>query len=245
MGNPKTAKGEGYGYLTGILHLSPAGQSLAFGGFNTCPHATAQCAAACLNTAGRGGIPQARTDGHSNMIQAARVRKTVRFVRDREAFLSDLASDIRKLSRTAAKHGLSPAVRLNGTSDLLWERVRVTVDGRSYANIMEAFPKVRFYDYTKWPVSQRSNLPRNYSLTLSRSEETTDESIVSAVKERRNVAVVFSTRRGQSLPKRYLGLRIIDGDKTDLRFTDPKGVIVGLRAKGRAKRQDGGFVVNV
>jgi len=49
--------------------------------------------------------------------------------------------------------------------------------------------------------------------------------------------VVFSTTRGAPLPIEFLGVPVIDSDAHDLRYLDPIGVIVGLRAKGRAARR--------
>lgn len=241
VGNPKTAKGEKAGYLTAILHLAPSG---AAGIIDTCPHATEGCAAACLNTAGRGGIGL-DAEGF-NTIQAARIRRTRFFKRDRQAFLAALVDEISRHIATAERHGLKAAVRLNGTSDLPWERFPVTVAGETFPNVMAAFPAARFYDYTKWPIRLRQ--PSNvYDLTFSLAES--NESLaVSALRSGTNVAVVFATRKGQELPAEYnLGghvAPVIDGDATDLRFTDPRGVIVGLRAKGRAKGSDTGFVRN-
>ena len=38
---------------------------------------------------------------------------------------------------------------------------------------------------------------------------------------------------------------VINGDKTDMRFKDPVGVIVGLKAKGKARKDTSGFVIDV
>lgn len=240
-GNPKTAKGEGHGYFTAILHLAPSKVS----GRNTCANSTAGCAAACLNTAGRGGI-NLDADG-LNAIQVARIRRTRYAFEDRASFLSDLAEEIRTHVRRANKHGLTPAVRLNGTSDLRWERFEH--DG--HANIFAAFPHVQFYDYTKHPPGKRdvSGIP-NYHLTFSLAESN-DRNAVRALCAGVNVAVVFDTRKSGDLPASFAidagdgtmqSARVVDGDATDLRFLDPVGVIVGLRAKGRAKTDTTGFV---
>ncbi len=238
-GNPKTAKGEGLGYLTAILHLAPFDLS----GRNVCPDATAQCVALCLNTAGRGGIfAKGET---TNAIQRARIRKTRYFFANRSTFLAQLANEIRCHVRNAKRHGLTPAIRLNGTSDLAFERFA--------RGLFEAFPDVTFYDYTKSFQRMSSYLnqndwPKNYSLTFSRSESNAKE-CSRVLASGGNVAVVFSTRQGETLPAKWNGYRIIDGDTTDLRFLDPFRVIVGLRAKGKAKHQEfqtpGGFVVTV
>jgi hypothetical protein len=248
-GNPKVAKGEAHGVLTAIMHLAPERVS----GRNVCPHATAGCAAACLNTAGRGGIGL-DADG-LNVIQVARIRRTRWFHRDRPAFLAALVSEIIRHERTAVRHGLTPAVRLNGTSDLPWERFPVTRDGVQYPHVFAAFPDVTFYDYTKWPIRLRplvAGIP-NYSLTFSLADGVKSETEAAhALESGVNVAAVFSTRKGQTLPAMHavggVLAHVIDGDSTDLRFLDPRertGVIVGLRAKGRAIHDRTGFVRTV
>jgi hypothetical protein len=219
IGNAKTVKGEARGYLTFILHLAPARLS----GYNVCPGASAGCIAGCLNTAGRGGM--FKRGENTNAIQEARIRRTRFFFEDREAFMRALVSDVRKGIKQAERKGLIPVFRLNGTSDIRWESVEV--DG--FRNIMEAFPTIQWYDYTK--LTNRRHLPSNYHLTFSRSE-------TNVIPDGMNVAVVF-----QSLPETFAGRPVINGDDTDLRFLDPTGVIVGLKAKGRAKKDTSGFVV--
>jgi hypothetical protein len=251
-GNPKVAKGEGHGVLTAIMHLAPEKVS----GRNVCPHATAGCAAACLNTAGRGGIGL-DADG-LNMIQAARIRRTRWFHRDRAAFMAQLEREIAAHARRARDHGMIPAVRLNGTSDLPWERFPMTRVYRkgavreTFPHVFAAFPHVTFYDYTKWPARLRPLVPAipNYSLTFSLADGAKSETEAAAALESgMNVAAVFAVKRGAPLPDLHLvgGViaHVIDGDSTDLRFRDPqepRGVIVGLRAKGRAIHDRTGFV---
>ncbi len=221
--NTKTRKGEGAGYLTLILHLAPAKLS----GFNVCPMATKGCAAACLNTAGRGRFAK---------IQTARIAKTRRFFEDRDNFMRELAGDIRAGIRKAEREGLILAVRLNGTSDIRWE----TISLEGARNIFEMFPGVTFYDYTKLP--NRRDLPPNYRLTFSRGEQSPDK-VRDIIRGGRNVAAVFRVGRREELPLFWEGLPVIDGDRTDLRFLDPEGVVVGLRAKGAAPRDRSGFVL--
>jgi hypothetical protein len=217
-GNTKTTKGEAQGYLTFILHLAPSKLS----GYQTCPMASAGCAAACLNTAGRGRFTR---------TQEARVRKTRWFFEDRESFMTQLAKDILAATRKAERLGMTPVFRLNGTSDIRWENVPAF----GFNNIMEMFPTLTFYDYTKLP--NRKDIPNNYHLTFSRSESN-DQQVYEVMLTDINVAVVF-----KELPQTYLGRQVISGDDTDLRFLDPKGVVVGLLAKGKAKSDQSGFVV--
>lgn len=213
--NPKVQKGTKLGYLTFILHLAPAEVS----GYNTCPKATAGCRAACLNTAGRGGM--FRRGENTNVIQQARIRKTRYFFEQREAFLADLESDISKAIKYAARQGLTPVFRLNGTSDIAWEKY----------GIIQKFPEVQFYDYTKMLNRKVKDL-KNYHLTFSRAESN-DQDVGRAILEGMNVAVVYDR-----IPE-----GVYSADETDLRFLDPAVKIIGLKAKGRAKKDASGFVI--
>jgi hypothetical protein len=221
--NYKTIKSEKVGVLTGIIYMSPYNLS----GKNVCPGASAGCAAACLNTAGRGAM---------NVVQAARLKKTQRFFQDRQQFLWDLVNEISALRRKAKAKGMKAAVRLNGTSDLPYERYKIRDTGK---NIMQLFPDVQFYDYTKLEnriVGQQ--LPANYHLTFSRAED--NDHKLDAVLEHTSAAVVFSGE----LPETWRGYPVIDGDEHDARFTDAgAGVIIGLTAKGKARHDASGFVV--
>ena len=220
VGNPKLMKGEKKGYLSFVLHLAPADIS----GKEVCPKRTAGCTAACLNTAGRGGIMKAGET--TNVIQEARIRKTKLFFQDRDQFIADLESDIRKGIKQAEKKGMIPCFRLNGTSDLAWEKY----------GIIEKFPEVQFYDYTKVRNRKVAHL-NNYHLTFSKADGN-DMDVRLAASSGMNVAAVF-----KELPETYIGRTVINGDDTDLRFLDPKGVIVGLKAKGKARKDTTGFVI--
>ena len=224
MSNPKTAKGESLGYLSFILHLAPGRLS----GFQTCPGASAGCLASCLNTSGRGRFTR---------TQEARIAKTRRFFLDRAAFMAQLLKDVQSAERKARRLGLVPVFRLNGTSDIRWENIPVQKDGETFPNIFQAFPLLTFYDYTKLP--NRRNIPANYHLTFSRSEENGDK-VAEMLAQGFNVAALFD-----SLPETFLGFPVIDGTEHDLRFLDRKGVIVGLVPKGKAKTDTSGFVVQL
>lgn len=239
----KTIKGETENVMTGILYLSPYKKS----GKNFCSHATPGCIIGCLDTAGRGQM---------NCIQEARLRKSLYFINNKTNFMLDLIESIIRLKKKAHNKGFTPVVRLNGTSDLLWENIKLNttdVFSRKYIrdnmgylslhklykvnksfNMMELFNDTTFYDYTKNPFR---TTPSNYYLTFSRAESN-DNNVQIAIERGLNVAVVFET-----LPKKYLGRKVINGDKTDLRFTDPKNIIVGLIPKGKAKNDTTGFVV--
>lgn len=217
--NPKIQKGAKLGYLSFILHLAPADLS----GKETCPKRTSGCTAACLNTAGRGGM--FKRGETTNMIQQARIRKTKWFFEDRVSFMLQLERDIRQGIKQATRLGLTPVFRLNGTSDLSWEKY----------GIIEKFPQVQFYDYTKVLGRKVSHLP-NYHLTFSAADGN-EADVARAVREGMNVAVVFDR-----VPEQYMGRPVVDADEHDLRFLDPKNTIAGLKAKGRAKKDTTGFV---
>ena len=224
--NPKIQKGTKLGYLSFILHLAPATLS----GKETCPKRTAGCTAACLNTAGRGGMFKKGED--TNMIQQARIRKTKMFFEQRDAFMLQLVKDIALGIKQAAKLNLTPVFRLNGTSDLAWEKY--TVPGTT-GNIFQLFPQVQFYDYTK-VLGRKVSAINNYHLTFSAADGN-DADVAKAVAQGMNVAMVFD-----KLPETYMGRVVNDADEHDLRFLDPKNTIAGLKAKGRAKKDTSGFV---
>ena len=233
-GNPKILKGIAQGYNTYILHLAPSTLS----GKNTCPKATPGCIAACLNTAGRGGM--FKKGENTNVIQQARIRKTNLFYSDREAFMALLVKDIELGLKQSKRLGLVPVYRPNGTSDLAWEKYECIRNGVNYANIFEAFPEVQFYDYTKILGRKFKHIP-NYTLTFSAADGN-DADVAEAVKQGYNIAVVFGIKKTLPMPERYMGLPVFNGDESDLRFLDPKGVVVGLYAKGKAKKDATGFV---
>lgn len=223
IANTKTMKGEKLGYRTYIMHLAPSTLS----GYQVCPMASPGCASACLNLSGMGVF--------SN-VQKARIAKTKRFFEDRAGFMTQLVKEVQAAIRSSRKAGLTPVFRLNGTSDIRWETVAVFLDGFWYTNIMEAFSSVQFYDYTKIP--NRRHLPANYHLTFSRSEVNEMEALQVLSAGVMNVAVVFDT-----LPKKWAGVTVVDGTETDLRFLDDRAVVVGLKANGKAKKDQTGFTV--
>lgn len=219
--NAKTVKGQSKGYRTGILYLAPASVS---GVINVCAFASDACRTACLYSAGRGAF---------NSVQKARIAKTQFYVSDKSAFVETLKTNVRQLIAKCVKENATPTVRLNGTSDIGWERY----------GIIQAFNGTQFYDYTKNYVRMIGflfgKLPSNYHLTFSRSE-TNDDLCLEILNRGGNVAVVFR----KELPTHWNGFPVINGDENDLRFLDPKGVVVGLIAKGKAKTDTTGFVVD-
>ena len=233
-GNPKILKGTKQGFNTYILHLAPADVS----GYNTCPKATVGCKAACLNTAGRGGM--FKKGETTNVIQQARIRKTKMFYEDRDTFMQLLVKDIELGIKQSAKIDLVPVFRLNGTSDLSFEKYEVIRNGVTYENIFAAFPEVQFYDYTKI-LGRKVKEIKNYHLTFSAADGN-DNDVRKAIAQGYNVATVFGIKKTEPMPEFYEGRPVFNGDDSDLRFLDPKGVVVGLYAKGKAKKDTSGFV---
>lgn len=229
-------------FLSKILYLAPHKIS----GYQTCPSASAGCAAACLYTAGMGVYTN---------VQQARVNKTKRFFEDRPNFMRELSWEIRCAERLAIKLGKKLVVRLNGTSDLPWEKL----GGFNQPSIMEQFPDVIFYDYTKIHSRMlqfvRGELAPNYHLTFSLSENNL-EKCLDILNRGGNVAAVFQyegKKADRKFPSQWLGYRVVDGDLHDLRFLDgndnlfnnSRGLIVGLWAKGKAKKDTLDFAIGV
>ena len=220
----KIIKGDSEEYVTAIMYLKPYKTVFKGKVHNLCAMADkAKCHEGCLNTAGRGQM---------GVVQRGRERKTQLYFSDRIGFMDELLNDLTTFSRRQRKKNIQPCVRLDGTSD--------TGMG---AKVAPQFPEIQFYDYTKVIKRAYQDRPSNYHITLSYSEADPDyaEQVLTAVRETgTNAAVVFRDK----LPKTFKGLRVIDGDKDDLRFLDPQGVIVGLKAKGKAKQDKSGFVID-
>ena len=218
--NAKTSKNA---LKTYILYLSPSNLS----GINLCPFASKGCIATCLNTAGRGAF---------NSVQVARLKKTLMYKNDRLSFYLTLSNEIVKINAKAIKENIKIAIRLNGTSD-----VDHLYGLKRYANLdllTAEFSNLVLYDYTKNPNHVRKYHGSNYHLTFSKSEEN-EKTAHDILFDGGNVAIVFRN----SLPSYYLGFPVINGDETDLRYYDPKNVVVGLIAKGKAKKDLSGFVI--
>ena len=185
---------------------------------NVCPFSTPACREGCVAKNGNGAYKG---------VQSARALKVKFLLANPNAFLTLLAHEIDKAYK---KHGDRLRVRLNTFSDIRWEEVAPWLLDRP----------VSFYDYTKdW----ERRTPTNYRLIRSVSEQTPDAKAACIVASTgTNIAVVFSTKKKQALPERWHGIRVIDGDKSDNRFDDPSGVVVGLRAKGRMRKDTRGMV---
>jgi len=212
------------GWMILGLQLAPS----TISGRNVCPNASAGCAAACLFTAGRGAM--------SNVMQG-RINKTKWFFNHRASFMAQLHAEIAMAEFQAGYEGRKLAIRLNTISDISWEKQM-----HLGKNLMEHFPAVQFYDYTKNPQRALSyglgNMPANYQLTFSRSEENEEQAKI-VLANGGNVAVVFG-----EMPESWEGKPVISGDESDARFLDPRGVVIGLKAKGKARHDLTGFVIN-
>ena len=222
------------GYETYGVYLAPA--TLARDNnhkhINTCPFSQ-MCADACLSRAGRNKIEKFAI-GADNLstIDKARIKKTHLFYDDREKFMRILVSEIEGAKKRAYKNGKGFAIRLNCTSDLSPEIF--TLNGK---NILEIFPDVQFYDYTKVP--SRLNLINkypNYDLTFS-FDGTNGEIAKQFLANGGKVAVVFDLYKGkkQTLPKDWWGYPVIDANGYDMRFLDPSSTIMGLHYHKTAK----------
>lgn len=258
-------------YLVAMLYLLPHDLG---GGRTLCPFSTSVCRFLCLNTSGRGEMGVSY-NLNLNTLAIERLKRNVvlgaRLLRTRlyrlaekydqyeDAFLGMIAEDIETLIIWTGARGKKPAIRLNGTSDIPWER--------KYPQFFTDFSEIQFYDYTKWPLDQRGErvesrhgtiygvLPKNYHLTYSISESpkvtnrlegklyerffSSHELAVYYLRNGRNVAGVF-----WDLPKAWHGFPVIDGTATDLRFLDPPGTVCGLLPLGRAKKDKSGFVMD-
>ena len=229
--NAKTIKGDGSEYLTAILYMTPYKIMVDGKLFNSCSMAAmASCIDACLYTAGRGAF---------NNVQTARQRKAEWFYKDRDSFMKQLYEDIKKFQTYCHKRNIQPCVRLNGTTDIRWELIKIGA-----YNIFDWFPEVQFYDYTKIANRKCKDIP-NYHLTWSYSNANPEYAklLDKALEQGMNAAVVYRKEYHKS---KWQGYPVIDGDSDDLRFLDPKGGhIVALYAKGKAKKDQTGFVQEV
>jgi len=219
--NAKTAKNS---LKTFIMYLTPGTTN----GVNLCPKASKNCLLVCLHTAGLAGIYPT--------INAARLAKTEQYLKDKPAFIRALSFEIMKQYNKAKKNGEQIAIRLNGTTDVDFVYLLQKYAGLDIATLS---PVVYFYDYTKiLQKAIRYQAHPNYTVTFSRSESNQAET-ETAIKLGINVAAVFSGE----LPATYLGAPVIDGDKSDILMIYNKGVVLGLKAKGRAKKDTSGFVI--
>ena len=229
MDNPKAIKAQAYGYLNAINYMAP---HTSGGVGDLCGKASAGCIRLCLGEhSGQAAM--------SVVVRDSRKRKAAYFMRERKTFMAEFVYHIERAQAETYKSLLELAIRPNGSTDIPFEAIACERNGRSFRNLMEAFPDVQFVDYTKHAKRFKKELPPNYHLTFSRSE-TNEADCVTLLSNGFNVAAVFNG----PLPDSYLSFPVINGDLHDLRHLDPKGVIIGLSPKGsRAKRDTSGFVI--
>lgn len=217
--SPKSVKGESYGYVTGIAYLSPHTQAHPK---TVCPFSTPACREGCLAGSGMGSLPKQMN---------ARTNRTLLWRDNPQAFLGKIAMEIFDLQMLAAQAGMALAIRINGTSDVDWEN-QLAPNGMT---LMETFPGVQFFDYTKWPLHKRGPIPENYHLTYSMAEHNAEEA-AAYLRAGQSVAVVVPDD-SHKIGWFMLGdveVNVVDGDEHDLRFLDPPGSLVMLSPKGKA-----------
>jgi hypothetical protein len=219
--NSKTAKNA---LTTYILYLAPGNIS----GVNVCPFASPGCLSSCLYSAGRGAF---------NSVQKARINRTLIFKEDRQKFYLQLANELMIIHDKSIKHSIDIAIRLNGTSDIDHISLLKKYTG---INFLDGFySSLKFYDYTKSPVMAKKYIGTSYKLTFSRSEINNKQAF-EILAAGGNIAIVFKN----VIPSNFVSYPVINGDISDLRYYDPKNVIVGLKAKGKAKNDKTNFVIN-
>lgn len=216
--NEKSPKGEAHGYLTAMLYLAP--HTLA-GGKTVCPHSTEACRAGCLFHAGRGKTPR---------VENARLRRTLSYLNDRAEFMGRLQAEIEDMQRVADENDLKLAIRLNGTSDIGWEREELAPG----LNVFDAFPRATFYDYSRWPAAHR-RVPPNWHLTFSLADDPVERALEHFAAGRSVAAVIPEGGAAHAGREIFIGdadVTLIDGDEHDLRFLDPPTSLVLLKPKG-------------
>lgn len=264
----ETRISEHEGYFTGTLYLAPQKNIinapyyginfdqtlLNISKVNLCKKATIGCATACIY---HQGILK-NSDFNKNKIKQARIKRTLKFLIERDAFFIKLVKEIRSLQRKAKKNGLSTAISLNGTSDILWEKEAFTLDEVEYKNIMELFPDVQFFDYTKYDIlKQRKKLPKNYHLTYSRVGSSKGkiiddwEVLQGYLNKGIDIAVIFNGKMKEQIlnNSRYNGYKVIDGDRCNCRAydiyqrEDNQGLIIALEVASKTDMNNSGFVI--
>ena len=231
----KTIKGGKIGFMTAIQYLSPSDSS----GVNLCPMSKiAICDVPCLESSGQMNFKQSRD---------ARLSRTKLYLNNPAEYFNTLVTEIKAFIKKAGRKGLTPLVRLNGTSDIRYENIGFVFDGVYFRNIFEYFPDLQFYDYTKIPnrfnsMNGLSDFPKNYDLTFSYSgvdgfQKYNDRALKGGVR----IAVVFD--KVENIPVTFHKRKVISGDETDVRHLDPQNVIVSLYAKGKARKDTSGFVI--
>lgn len=225
--NSKTPKGEAAGYFSAILYLAP---HTSGGGATLCPYSTEACREMCLAGAGMSGLP---------LQLQAKLNRTKLFNDHRDLFMLRLKADLAKLWRIADDEKLKPAARLNGTSDILWERQPADGPGGPPQSLMACYPWMQFYDYTKVPLHLRRQTS-NYHLTFSIEGPETVKAGLGYLRAGHSVAIVVPALVKDIMAGHQIKIgsdifNVVDGDEHDLRFLDPPGSIVLLKPKGHVR----------
>jgi len=215
---------------TYIVYLAPAKQS----GYQVCSHATKECKMGCLATSGHAGID---ISSGKLVIQNCRIKKTRLLFEQQDFFMAWMIAEIKRAMRKAEKDNFFFSVRLNGTSDIDWANIRY-----QGLNIFEIFPETQFYDYTK-NANKFIGKPNNYHLTLSYTGRNWEQ-CKAMLQQGHNVAIVFNVKNESDLPDTFNGYKVINGDLTDYRIDDAKGIIVGLKWKRIADKEAEKYVKN-
>ena len=226
----KIEKNKKVNVKTYVTYLSPANLS----GYNTCSHSTPECRMGCLNTSGRAGM---EVVCGKTQTADCRAKKTRLLFEQTNFYMQWLIADIKAEKALAEKDGFYFSVRLNGTSDIDWANIRI--NGK---NIFEMFPTTEFYDYTKSPLKFK-NKPKNYHLTFSYTGRNWQVCEM-LLQQGFNIAIIFDVKKEIDLPKEFRGYKVINGDSTDYRVADPKGVIVGLKWKRIGNKEVNDYVRN-
>jgi hypothetical protein len=210
----KHRKAKKYGVMTYSLYLAPAKTS----GYEVCPGRTKECTELCLNESGMNTMVR---DDKGEMINDCRIAKTKLFFEHREFFMKWMIFEINSGITKAKKIGFDFSIRINNTSDISPEEFQL-----NGVNLLEMYPQIQFYDYTK--VANRIELMNkypNYDITFSYTGYNLTECQKMLLNKIR-VAVVFKL-----VPETFMGYKVVDGDKYDMRYKDNETVIIGLKYK--------------
>ena len=219
-----------YNELVYTIYLAPADSS----GYEVCPLRNIECTDLCLNESGMN-----RMSMNDELINRSRIKKTQLFFENREYFVKWMVYEIELTKLKAEKLGMSFSVRINNTSDINPLSFYLDVNGKKL-NVLDLFPDVQFYDYTKVPNRMKlMMLYPNYDLTFSYDGHN-KETCLRMLENNVRVAVVFD-----KLPETLWGYKVIDGDLYDMRYRDEKNVIIGLKFKRVRKKlnKDYKFVI--
>ena len=226
----KHAKSIHYNELTYSLYLSPANSS----GYEVCPNRSAECTLLCLNGSGNGMV-------YPDHVLPSRIKKTKLFFEQKELFVRWMIEEIKSAKKKADKLGYTFSVRLNNTSDISPLSFYIH-EGNTVKNILQIFPDIQFYDYTKVPTRIKiMEKYKNYDVTFSYSGYNMNDCIT-MLNNNVRVAMVF-----KKVPSTYINYPVINGDDYDMRYKDPKNVIVGLKFKVVSARipEQSKFVINI